>query len=234
MLEERISDLGVNWHSSENAAAQAQLVAGYIVRTLAMAIKQRGQASLALSGGSGPVLLLQCLEQAQLEWEKVIITQVDERWVPPTDEQSNAGLIQRCMPGVLQRARWSPLYQGMGLQEDAQQAEAKLKALIPLDIVVLGMGPDGHTASLFPQMPELNGWLNPAGSALCVAVPAQGERLARLSMTARAIQTAREQILLICGEQKRQALAAAVTLNDPAIMPIAAFLKPPLDVYYSP
>lgn len=234
MLQEQLAARGLHWRHSRNAQTQAGQAAAQIIKALAEAIELCGQASLALSGGRGPLLLMQHLEQAALEWEKVSITQVDERWVPADDPQSNAGLIWRCMPGVLRRARWLPLYRGKGLHADAQQAASQLAALLPLDVVVLGMGEDGHTASLFPQLPELADWLNPQGSELCVAVPAQGERLARLSMTARAIRTARKQLLLISGEQKYQALVAAVALDDPYVMPISAFLKPPLDIYYSP
>lgn len=234
MLKKKIAELGVGWQQSDNPQDQAELAATHIVTQLRDAISQRGQASLALSGGSAPVLLMKRLAQMTLEWEKVTITQVDERWVPASDENSNAGLIQRCMPSALQRARWKPLYRGESLLADAQHAALMLARLNPLDVVVLGMGEDGHTASLFPHHNKLASWLNPAGAELCVAVPAEEGRLERLSMTASAIQSARHLMLVIAGEEKYQTLATAVQLDDQHAMPISAFLKPPLDIYYCP
>lgn len=234
MLKEQMTKLAVGWQPSDNPHEQAELAADHIAMQLRAAISQRGRASLALSGGSTPVLLMERLEQMSLEWEKVTITQVDERWVLPSDASSNAGLIQRCMPSALRRARWLPLYRGESLQGDAQHAAIMLTGLKPLDVVVLGMGEDGHTASLFPHHKELVSWLNPKGAELCVAVPAEDGRLARLSMTASALQGAGCWVLVIAGEKKYQTLAAALQLDDQQAMPIKAFLKPPLDIYYCP
>lgn len=233
MIETWIAERGLGWEDSQSAQAQAEAVAVHIQMALQQAIAQRGRASLALSGGRGPALFLRCLEQLDLAWEKVTVTQVDERWVPPQDAQSNARLIQQCMPRVLQRATWLPMYQGRGLEADAQHCHAMLEPLLPLDVVVLGMGPDGHTASLFPHMPGLSEYLSAQTPAVCIAVPAEGERVARLSMTARAIQSARLKMLVFAGEDKRQTLGAAVQAADPLSWPIAAFLTPPMDIFFT-
>lgn len=179
-------------------------------------------------------MFLRQLEQSGLDWSKVTIMLVDERWVPAEDEQSNAGLLLRCMPGALQQARWIPMYRGEGLQADADTMDRMLRALLPLDVLVLGMGKDGHTASLFPFLPELAGYLDPAEERLCVAVPPEGGRLPRLSMTARAIDSAGTRLLVLAGEEKRRTLVSAWQEQDPLRMPIKAFLKPPMDIYYSP
>lgn len=234
MSEAQIRERRLGWYRHASPQQQAVAVAAYIVETLQRAIDQRGRASLALSGGRGPALFLRQLEQSSLAWEQVSITLVDERWVPADDPQSNAGLIQRCLPGVLQRANWLPLYRGQGLAADADTAGAMLEALLPLDVVVLGMGEDGHTASLFPDMPGLDDYLSPQAGPLCIAVPAEGERLARLSMTARAIGTAGVQLLVISGENKRRTLDQALQQQDARAMPIEAFLRPPMDIFYSP
>lgn len=234
MSEAQIKARGLNWHEDSSPQAQASAVAETIVAALQAAIDQHGAASLALSGGRGPELFLRELEQADLDWDRVTITLVDERWVPAEDSQSNAGLIRRCMPGVVQRARWLPLYRGESLEADARAAQQMLAELVPLDVLVLGMGDDGHTASLFPHMPGLADYLSPDGEQLCVAVPAEGERLARLSMTASAIQTASTQLLVITGEGKRRTLDKALQQQDALAMPIEAFLTAPLDIFYSP
>ena len=234
MIEAEIQARGLHWLVEPSPQAQAAAVAEHIVAALQWAIDQRGAASLALSGGRGPELFLRRLEQAELAWDKVTITLVDERWVPAEDAESNAGLIQRCMPGVLRRAKWIPLYQGEGLQADAEVAHKTLESMLPLDVVVLGMGADGHTASLFPHMPELAEYLSPQTEQLCIGVPAEGDRLARLSMTAAAIQSAGVKLLVITGEGKRETLEQALQQQDPLAMPIEAFLTEPMDVFYSP
>ncbi|WP_193074772.1 6-phosphogluconolactonase [Pseudomonas sp. FME51] len=234
MIEEQASSHGLGWYTAASPQLQAEAVATHIVSLLKEAIEQRGHASLALSGGRGPELFLRRLEQSPLDWEKVTITQVDERWVPAEHEQSNAGLIQRCMPQVLQRATWLPLYQGRSPEADAQHCHAMFETLMPVDVVVLGMGPDGHTASLFPHMPKLADYLSEQSPELCIAVPETDQRLARLSMTAAVINQARSKILAVSGEDKRRQLATALEVRDPLALPIAAFLTPSMDIFYSP
>lgn len=234
MSEEEIQARGLTWRADDSPRTQAVAVARHIVTALRSAVEQRGAASLALSGGRGPELFLRQLEQAELEWDKVSITLVDERWVPAEHAESNAGLIKRCMPGVLQRARWLPLYQGQSLEADADSAQSMVDSLLPLDVVVLGMGQDGHTASLFPGMPGLAGYLSAESGPRCIAVPAEGERLARLSMTAAAIQSAGVKLLVISGAEKLAALDTALREKDALAMPVEAFLNAPMDIFYSP
>lgn len=234
MSEAEIQSRGLNWCEHANPQSQAAAVAEHIAGALQWAVDQRGSASLALSGGRGPELFLRQLDQAELAWDKITITLVDERWVPVEDSQSNAGLIRRCMPRALQQARWLPLYRGENPEADADAAERVLAALLPLDVVVLGMGDDGHTASLFPHMPGLADHLSPHSARLCTAVPAEGGRLARLSMTARAIQGAGVKLLVITGESKRGTLDNALQQEDALAMPIEAFLNAPMDIFYSP
>lgn len=234
MSESQMHSRGLNWRADSTPQTQAVAVAEYIVAALRWAIEQRGCASLALSGGRGPELFLRQLEQSELDWDKVSITLVDERWVPAGHAESNAGLVRGCMPGVLQRARWLPLYRGESVQADAEAAHAMLATLLPLDVVVLGMGEDGHTASLFPHMPGLADYLSPQCARLCIGVPAAAERLARLSMTAAAIQSAGVTLLVINGEQKRRMLETALQQKNALARPIEAFLSAPMDIFYSP
>ena len=234
MSESHIRARDLNWRADATPQAQAVAVAGHIEAALKQAIDDRGRASLALSGGRGPELFLRELEKSPLDWARVTVTLVDERWVPVEHEQSNAALILRCMPGALQRASWVPLYRGEGLEADADTAHRVFETLLPVDVLVLGMGADGHTASLFPQMPGLAHYLSAECEPLCVPVPAEVERLARLSMTARMILTARHKLLVITGEDKRRTLNRALEEADPMSMPIEAFLSAPMDIFYSP
>lgn len=234
MSETEIRARDLNWRADATPGAQATAVAEHIVAALEQAIDARGRASLALSGGRGPERFLRELDRSSLDWNKVTITLVDERWVPTDQAQSNAGLIRRCLPRVLQQASWLPLYRGIGLEADARAAHEALEALQPLDVLVLGMGVDGHTASLFPHMSGLAEYLSPGCPSLCVDVPAEGARLARLSMTARAIMGACHRLLVITGETKRQTLERALAQKDALSMPIEAMLAAPLDIFYSP
>src|SRR5690606_35026389 len=180
------------------------MVAERIAGELQQAIEERGEASLALSGGRGPELFLRQLEQSGLDWSKVTIMLVDERWVPAEDEQSNAGLLLRCMPGALQQARWIPMYRGEGLQADADTMDRMLRALLPLVVLVLVLGKDGQSAWLSSFVRELAAYLDPAQYRLCAAVPPEGVRRPRLGMNARVIASAGSRLLVLAGEEKRR------------------------------
>lgn len=215
-----------------SAAEHAQLLAEIIIGTLQAAIAERGHASLALSGGRSPVPLLRVLNEAELAWEKVSLTLVDERWVPAEHADSNAGLLWRHMPAVMPRVQWTPLYHGESPAQDAQRSSAALAEFMPLDTVVLGMGSDGHTASLFPGAENLAQLLAPDEQTLCM--PAQSSASAqRLTLTGAALKSARLQLLAIRGEDKAVTLAAALAEQHPE-WPISAFLRAPLEIVYSP
>lgn len=225
------NDLG--WHEADTMAQQAEQMTARIVESLRQALAERGEASLAVSGGKSPAWLFQQLDQADLDWQHVNLTLADERWVPDTDPQSNAGLIQRYMPGIYHRARWLPLYQGLGLEADAHAVDARIRALLPLDVLILGVGDDGHTASLFPGSQELQQNLREDGQVLCRPVPASAGRLARLTLTGAVLHHARVRLLQVNGQAKREVVANAFGA-EPKAAPIAAFLKPPLEIHAGP
>lgn len=224
---------GLQVHDAGSVEEQAGQMARLVVQALKQALDQQGHASLAVSGGRSPAAFFRHLDQADLDWSRVTLTLADERWVPMEDPQSNAGLVRRCMPGVFTRARWIPLYRGNGLEADAEAVSNEVGAVLPLDVLVLGVGPDGHTASLFPGEANIDALLQDDATALCVAVPPQGERLPRLSMTGAVLQHARLRLLQVNGTGKRQVIAEAFTA-EPQHMPIAAFLMPPLEIFYAP
>ena len=125
-----------------------------IVSQLGSAIAQRGQALLAVSGGNTPIPLFECLSHQTIEWEKVTITLVDERWVNDTHSDSNAKLAKDyLLKNNASVSKFIPLYNGMaspfGAKSEVNQALTELH--LPFDAVILGMGDDGHTASFFPH-----------------------------------------------------------------------------------
>ncbi|MEL0167607.1 MAG: 6-phosphogluconolactonase [Pseudomonadaceae bacterium] len=232
-FEQALQGRGVALHRFAGPAAQAGQLAADVAERLRAAIAERGRASLALSGGRSPIPFLQALASHVLDWECVKLTLVDERWVPASEPQSNAGLLQTHLGPLFGRVQWLPLYGGDSPQRDAELASAQLAAWLPLDVVVLGMGTDGHTASLFPGGGDLSRWLQADCDAVCVATVAT-DGAPRLTMTGRALHSARYRALAISGTAKLQVLRCAVTGAPGECWPIAAFLHAPMEIYYCP
>ncbi|SDR93504.1 6-phosphogluconolactonase [Halopseudomonas xinjiangensis] len=224
---------GLHLHDAASPAEQARLMADFVLEALARALHERGHASLAVSGGRSPAAFFKRLNESELDWEEVTLTLADERWVPQDDPESNAGLVQRSMPNVFARAHWVPLYRGLDPHKDAAAVSTDIERLLPLDVLVLGVGADGHTASLFPVGDHLLENLRSDAPALCQAVPAADQRLPRLTLTGAVLQRARVRLLQVNGGEK-QAVVARAFNAEPREMPVAAFLQPPMDIFYAP
>ena len=184
---------------------------------LRAALDTRQRASLAVPGGTTPAPFLRALGAEALDWSRVSVTLTDERQVPLGHPRSNRSLVtQHLLQGRAGVASFVPL-----LGDDA---EAAVAALLPLDVCVLGMGNDMHTASLFPGTPGLADLLDPA-AARCVAdVRPPGADEPRVTLTARALGSAARTYLLITGADKRAALKRAMVQEDRAAAPIRAIL----------
>lgn len=232
-LQQSVTQRGLGLDEAQSVEEHATRLAKRIATALGEAISRNGRAVLALSGGRSPEPVLHCLNRLELDWQKVIITLADERWVPQDHTDSNGGMVCRCLKDVMQLARWEPMYRGQSPEQDAAEFDTLLQSLLPLDVLVLGMGTDGHTASLFPGIDNLETSLSAAAPVLCRAIPATEDRLPRVTMTGKALNQAAVRLLQINGPQKRQTLTEAFSA-PPAQRPIAAFLKPPMDIYYSP
>jgi len=222
--------------SSDAAQALADAVSG----ALAAALDARGRASLVVSGGRSPIALFHCLREAAVDWSRVWITLADERWLPPTDPDSNAGLVeQHLLQGAAAAARFVPLWNGAATPAAAiTERTAALAALPrPFDAVVLGMGEDGHTASLFPGAAGVEAALNPAGTALLAAIDPPAAPHPRLSLTLAALLGSRHLHLPLAGATKRVVYTRALADCDPRHLPVAAVLcqsAAPVSVYLSP
>ncbi len=220
------------WDGLVQAAAQA------LGQALEHALRERRAASLALAGGGTPADIYRRLSHRELDWPRVSVTLTDERWVEADSPESNARLVRETLlQGAAISARLLPLREEGQLTPDAaaQSAEAALASVWPLDAVLLGMGNDGHFASLFPGSPALSPGLDPHGSRRVIFVPAgtPAPPQARLSLTLAALVEARLVVLAIRGPEKLAALERA----REAALPVAALLQAmrrPLLILWSP
>ena len=229
--------LDVMAHSHSDVGRSAQQLADTVADALREAIESHGRASLVVSGGRSPVAFFQCLSRADLDWSKVVVSLADERWLDPRSTQSNEYLVcNYLLQGRAASASFIGLYQpAESLEEAARAAERALEALPqPIDVLVLGMGEDGHTASLFPDSPNLAQALDPEGSRCCLPMQAPAEPRDRLTLTAPMLLAARHQLLVIGGQAKVETLRRAIAGNDVREMPIRAFLHYPLEIHWHP
>jgi 6-phosphogluconolactonase len=191
-------------HLFATGADAAADIATRIAAILSDAIAARGVASIAVSGGRSPRPVLEALSATDLDWSKVVVTLVDERWVSPDSGDSNERLVRETLlQGAAASARFVPMKNDAADAYAGQPAvEAAFAALPwPLDIVLLGMGDDGHTASLFPEGAELAEGL--ASKALTIAATPPVAPHQRMSLTAHGVLQSRFLFLQISGAGKK-------------------------------
>lgn len=224
----------------ESPAAAAAALAAQVVAALRTGLAWRGAGSLAVPGGRTPVPLFHALRDAELDWSRVGITLTDERWVDETATASNATLVRtELLSGRAAAAHFVPLYNG-GTSALAAEAEvwSALGALArPFDAVVLGMGEDGHFASLFPDNARLEAALDARAAPGCVAMRAPVAPAARISLNLAALLQTRRLFLFVTGEAKRQLLLSAARGAAHGSWPVSALLAqrhPPVEVFWAP
>ena len=211
-----------------------------VAEQLRTGIAERGAAALAVSGGSTPGRFFSALSRRRdVEWDKVWVTLVDERWVPETSDRSNSGLVnEKLLQGPAAVAHSVPLYSG-GDKPDAAGIARTNKQLstvpMPFDAVILGMGNDGHTASFFPGADNLYEALNGEGPVVAIRAPGAGEP--RITQVLRRLLDTSALYLHIEGEEKAATLERALADGPIEEMPIRAVLRQqlkPLEIYWAP
>lgn len=214
----------------EEIYSRREMASHIAAERIATALRRRLQsdedALLIASGGSTPTRCLELLSEKKLDWGRVVITLSDERWVAPDDSASNERMLRdRLLRDAASAARFLPLY-GDG-RSPGQRCEALARSLdalpSPPACSLLGMGEDGHFASLFPDMPGLEGALDPRSPVSCIPVEAADGRQPRISLTLAALADSDEILLLIFGEAKRRVYEAACAGDDQ--LPISALLR---------
>lgn len=227
-------------HDFDTPALLAAALAAAVAQQLRDGIAARGEAVLAVSGGRTPERFFAALAQQSLDWAKVTVTLVDDRWVPLDSPRSNEALLRRSLlQGPASAARLAGLVTAAKTPEGGlAEVTARIAALPrPFDAVVLGMGADGHTASFFPGGDRLAEAIDSAGPALVLPMLAPGAGEPRITLTLPLIVAARAVYLHIEGQDKAAVLAAAQQDGPPAEMPVRAVLRhraAGLDVYWCP
>ena len=210
----------------ESKGSLASALATDVANALQRHVMGKGSACLAVSGGSTPKLFFETLSRIDIPWSKITITLVDERQVPESHSRSNAKLVrENLLQNRAAGAKFIPLFE----ISDAENTAT-------LDVVVLGMGSDGHTASFFPDGDHLSEALNPRTETrvMEITAPAAGEP--RLTFTLPALLDASLLCLHIEGQEKRDVLNKALAEGPVEAMPIRAILrsKKPLTLYWCP
>lgn len=197
----------IHFKSTQNAADSAEQLAQAVAQNLRDTLAKQERATLAVSGGKSPIAFFQALSQLDLDWARVNITLVDERLVPTNHADSNTGLVREyLLQNQAKAARWLPV-----VSDDADSGSLKntdeavafaLKNYVQPDVLILGMGGDGHTASIFPQAPQFANAVRadyPQPLLHTTPVTAPHERI---SMTLSAIEATQNVYLSIAGAEK--------------------------------
>ena len=205
-----------------------------IASHLASEIAAQGHAVLAVSGGRSPIPLFHALSEAAIDWPRVLITLVDERFVPTDHDDSNENLVRRHL--LRARAAKAP-FQGLithprDIMSCVLQANRQARSMT---VAILGMGEDGHTASLFPDAPELAAGLDLHNPHAYLAITPISAPHGRISLTLAALLKARHLLVALKGQHKR-AMFEQARMAATAELPISLLIHQtvrPLDVYWT-
>ena len=216
----------------------AQILAEDVADSLQIAISIKGRAMLAVSGGSTPAPFFKALAQQPLDFAKLTLIMVDERWVATNHADSSERLLHESFVGLPVKIFSLAPHAGENVDDGAKRLDSTLRAAnFSPDIAILGMGDDGHTASLFPNHAALKAGLSMVGDDFCIAVHDSPKPPAeRVSLTYGAIMRSDAIILHITGIAKKTVFEQATTTKDIHALPISAFIKQsekPFCVYYS-
>lgn len=229
----------IHFHDFTTKTDLVEKLAQSITQNLEEAIMQNNQASLIVSGGNTPKPLFEKLRQIDISWEKVTIGLCDERWVNPTHQESNEHLVKTYL---LQDAAAKANFVGMYIKcmdpsSAQEQCHQHIKqTLYPFDVVILGMGTDAHTASLFPENSKLDEGFDMQNPSLCIAITPDTAPHMRMSLTLPAILSANHLYLHFEGKEKLNVYQEALQGKDMYTMPIRSILhqqQKDIEVYYA-
>lgn len=222
----------------ENTSALDNSLSAEVSERLRDAIEKYGKASLVLSGGRTPMGFFHQLSQQVLDWQKVTVTLADERWVDNNHPDSNEKLVRENL--LINEAHCAQFLSLKNVAETAAEGEAVLEAELSqygqFTVVILGMGDDGHTASLFPAATALASGLDLNSGRSCIAVTPKAAPHERISMTLPRLLNTGRLIIHISGENKRKVLEQAQAGTNIEELPIRAILQQsqvPVTLYWA-
>ncbi len=225
----------IHFHDFNSSSELVEILSQNIAKNLQDAIDKKGSAILSVSGGSTPKPLFKELRQIDIEWKKVTITLCDERWVDSTHEDSNEKFVKTYL---MQDKASEAKFIGMYIDTlEAKEAEKECSKNIELsDVLILGMGGDAHTASLFPRNPKLESGFDMNNPNRCIAIEPKNAPHMRMSLTLNTILNSNHLYLHFEGESKLAVYQEALDGEDIYTMPIRSILHQDqkiVEVYYA-
>lgn len=225
----------------------ADQLADDIAKQLVQSIAKQGRAVMALSGGSTPLLMMQQLRQRDVDWSKVVVTLVDERCVGEMHSLSNARFVREEFLSKLPSIpKFAPLYYPeasntsslfeMVLENYADITASTKQSLASFDVVILGMGGDGHTASFFPDADNIDELIDDVSEQPLLTCQSPASQVARITWSLPMLLDTNMLALHITGQNKQQVLQKAIAGTDKTELPIRAAIlqqQTPLSIYYA-
>jgi len=225
-------------HIFDTRDAASAAAAQQIAKRLTGRLNGHGAASLVVSGGKTPKQCFAELSEIALDWSKVHVVPSDERWVPASNDDSNEKLVrEQLLQKFAADAHFVPFYSAdTDIVERCQALDETVRlGPFPFACCLLGMGEDGHFASLFPDADNLRQGLNIDSRYLCLPVTTTASPYQRVSLTLAALSRSDEVILLMFGEGKRQVFARAMAADS--TLPVAHLIRnkrAPVNLYWAP
>ena len=238
--------MNVIFNTRNDPLQLAEHLANDVSDRINKSIGRNGRAVVALSGGSTPKPFFAALAKKDIDWSRVIITLVDERWVDETHELSNAAFMRRHLLNALNpRVRFVPLYFSLGKVEESydmvlknycEATESTTQAPRNFDVVVLGMGKDGHTASFFPDADNINELVDIKNNRPLHACHSPTTQVQRITWSIKMLLNSSFLVLHYTGQEKKQVFDRAKTAGSHTELPIRSVIfqdHVPLNVYYA-
>jgi len=224
-------------HAFPSGEALARNLANDVTAALERRLAAHGVASLVVSGGRTPAAFLRELGSRELDWSSVYVTLADERCVTADDPASNLRFLREAFAGARASVATLVAVDATGADAASRWSEALGTMPRPFAAVILGMGDDGHFASLFPGMPGLAAALDLSNATTVVGGVAPIEPRARLSLTLPTLLDTDLLVLHVAGDSKLATLRRAAGSGSALDMPVRALLaqrRVPVEIYHAP
>ena len=229
------------WHDLPDAASLASALSQAMQRHVLQALSVQPKVLVGLAGGSTPMAAYTDFANAKLPWQQLEFVLIDERFVPITDSQSNEANISQAFTKIKTKmGAWHGLYQHAEyIEQSAALANEKIKKLdMAIDIVIVGMGADGHIASLFVESADYVSAMDISSNqaVLPIRFDQQEQKIDRLSFTLVELLKAKKMLICISGAEKRSVLESSLNGNKPeyAMAQLLKYYPNPVEIFWSP